>query len=49
MFVYIGFAVERLGSMAGTINEELKEQNQMLNKLTDDLGLYIYVYGVTCM
>lgn len=34
---HLGVAVERLGSMAGSINEELKEQNQMLKGLDEDL------------
>lgn len=33
----LGSAVERLGNMAGTINDELKEQNAMLAGLDDDL------------
>ena len=30
--------------MAGTINDELKDQNKMLNKLDDDLGGLMYMY-----
>lgn len=33
----LGSAVERLGDMAGSINDELKEQNRMLEQLDEDL------------
>ncbi len=33
----LGSAAERLGQLAGGINEELKAQNMMLNKLDEDL------------
>lgn len=34
---HLGSAVERLGDMAGSINDELKEQNRMLGELDEDL------------
>lgn len=33
----LGASVDRLGNMGRTINEELREQNQMLDELDDDL------------
>lgn len=34
---HLGTAVSQLGHMAGSINEELKEQNQMLDTMDQDL------------